>query len=77
MVPSSASEKFPSDITGNRSRDLPTSSAVNLDVYDDNDDDDVTCGCEILLVCYSATMFRAKIYSSVDRRINEGGILLE
>ena len=28
MVPSVATEKFPSDTTGNRSRDRPTSSAV-------------------------------------------------
>ena len=28
MVPSAATEKIPSDITGNRSRDRPTSSAV-------------------------------------------------
>ena len=28
MVPAVAMEKFPSDTTGNRSRDLPTSSAV-------------------------------------------------
>jgi hypothetical protein len=28
MVPSLASEKIPSDTTGDRSRDLPTSSAV-------------------------------------------------
>ena len=28
MVPSVATEKIPSDTTGNRSRDLPTSSAV-------------------------------------------------
>jgi len=28
MVPSAAKEKIPSDTTGNRSRDRPTSSAV-------------------------------------------------
>ena len=28
MVPSGATEKIPSDTAGNRSRDLPTSSAV-------------------------------------------------
>ena len=30
MVPSVAREKIPSDITGNRSRDRPTSSAVQV-----------------------------------------------
>jgi hypothetical protein len=30
MVPSGATEKIPSDTTGNRSRDLPTSSAVEI-----------------------------------------------
>jgi hypothetical protein len=32
MVPSVGSEKIPSDTTGHRSRDLPTSSAVQLDI---------------------------------------------
>ena len=32
MVPSVATEKIPSDTTGNRSRDHPTSSAVQFDI---------------------------------------------
>ena len=32
MVPSVGSEKIPSDTTGHRSRDLPTSSAVQLHI---------------------------------------------